>query len=75
MSILARLLRLSIAVATMSAAITAPTIASAQADGDADASACGAGVTCQFGVRYGNGAAQTLDVYYPPAWPVSHRSS
>lgn len=65
MSILARLLRLSIAVGAMSAAVTAPSIASAQADGGADASACGAGVTCQFGVRYGNGAAQTLDVYYP----------
>ena len=65
MSILARLLRLSIAVGTMSAAVTAPTLASAQADGGADASACGAGVTCQFDVRYGNGAAQTLDVYYP----------
>ena len=69
--ILARLLRLSIAVgamsavAAMSAAITAPTIASGQRSGGSDASACGAGVMCQFDVRYGNGAAQTLDVYYP----------
>jgi acetyl esterase/lipase len=65
MSILARLLRLSLAVGAMSAVVTAPTIASAQTDGGADALACAAGLRCQFDVRYGNGAAQTLDVYYP----------
>jgi len=62
MSILARLLRLLIAVATMSAAVTATTII---ASAGAATAACATGVTCQFGVRYGQGAAQTLDVYYP----------
>ena len=45
MSILARLLQLSIAVGLMSAAVLAPTIASAQPDAGTDVSACAAGVS------------------------------
>ncbi len=65
MFIPARFFRLAIAVAAMSAAVIAPTNVSAQAADGTDASACATGVSCQYGVRYGSGAAQTLDVYYP----------
>ena len=52
----------------MSAAVTAPTLASAEAGRVGAAAACPPpGVTCQYDVPYGGGSAQTLDVYYPTA--------
>ena len=65
-----RSIRRVIAIVTISSAASAvavPASASAEEDGAAPAAACApsTGVTCQFGLQYGNGAAQTLDVYHP----------
>lgn len=56
-----------VAISTASLAVAAPVTASAVAGPVGPAATCEAppGVTCQFGVPYGRGAAQTLDVYYP----------
>jgi acetyl esterase/lipase len=65
-----RSIRLATTTIMMSAAVSAvaaPATASAEAGRVGAAAACAPppGVTCQSGVPYGSGAAQTLDLYYP----------